>query len=158
MQDMIKKAAAHKGIAFIEIFQNCNIFNDGAFEVLTDKATKEDNVIVLEHGQPMIFGKEKNKGIKLDGFTPVIVDLTDGKHTTEDLLVHNEEDESPARAFILSHMADNEGFPTPVGIFRRVVKPTYDEGVQAQVDHVTEKKGKGSLEQLLKGKNTWEVN
>ena len=158
MQDVIKKAAEHKGIAFIEIFQNCNIFNDGAFELLTEKETKDDNVVVLQHGQPMIFGKEKNKGIKLDGFNPVVVDLNDGKHSVNDLLVHNETDESPTRAFILSHMADTEGMPTPVGIFRRIIKPTYSEGVQKQIDTVTEKKGKGTLEKLLKGSNTWEVN
>ena len=158
MQDVIKKAAEHKGIAFIEIFQNCNIFNDGAFELLTEKETKDDNVVVLQHGQPMIFGKEKNKGIKLDGFNPVVVDLNDGKHSVNDLLVHNETDESPTRAFILSHMADTEGMPTPVGIFRRILKPTYSEGVQKQIDTVTEKKGKGTLEKLLKGSNTWEVN
>lgn len=158
MQEMIKKAAEHKGIAFIEIFQNCNIFNDGAFELFTDKETKEDNVVYLVHDQPMVFGKEKNKGIKLDGFNPVVVDLNDGKHSINDLLVHKEDDESPTRSFILSHLTDSDGFPKPVGIFRRILKPTYDEGVQNQLEYITEKKGKGKLVDLLKGKNTWEVN
>ena len=90
LQAMIKRAAEHKGTAFIEIFQNCNIFNDGAFELLTDKATKEDNILYLEHGKPMIFGKEKNKGIKLVGLNPEIVDLTDGKNSIDDLFVHDE--------------------------------------------------------------------
>ncbi|MGA8264598.1 MAG: 2-oxoacid:ferredoxin oxidoreductase subunit beta, partial [Ignavibacteriaceae bacterium] len=78
LQAMLKRAGEHKGTAFIEVYQNCNIFNDGAFEILTDKTTRDDNVIYLEHNKPMIFGKEKNKGIKLDGLNPVVVDIAEG--------------------------------------------------------------------------------
>ncbi|MCZ7603820.1 MAG: 2-oxoacid:ferredoxin oxidoreductase subunit beta [Melioribacteraceae bacterium] len=158
MQEMIRRAAKHKGTAFIEIFQNCNIFNDGAFELLTDKETKEDHLLYLEHGKPMIFGKEKNKGIKLDGFKPVVVDLNDGKHSVDDLVVHDEFDTNAGRSFLLAHMTDNPELPTPIGIFRQINKPTYDEGVTEQINKITEKKGKGDLEKVLFSGNTWEVN
>lgn len=158
MQEMIKRAAKHKGTAFIEIFQNCNIFNDGAFELLTDKETKEDHLLYLEHGKPMIFGKEKNKGIKLDGFKPIVVDLNDGKHTVNDLVVHDEFDTNAGRSFLLAHMTDNPELPTPIGIFRQINKPTYDEGITEQIAKITEKKGKGDLEKVLFSGNTWEVN
>lgn len=158
MQEMIKRAAEHKGTAFIEIFQNCNIFNDGAFSLLTEKDTKEDHLLYLEHGKPMIFGKEKNKGIKIEGFTPIIIDLNDGKHTVDDVIVHDEFDHSAARTFMLAHLSDNPEMPTPIGIFRQILKPTYNEGIDEQIKRITEKKGKGDLEKVLFSGNTWEVN
>ncbi|HDZ59105.1 MAG TPA: 2-oxoacid:ferredoxin oxidoreductase subunit beta, partial [Ignavibacteriales bacterium] len=88
LQEMIKRAGEHKGIAFLEIYQNCNIFNDGAFSILTEKDTRDDHVLVLEHGKPMIFGKNHDKGIKLDGEKPMIVDLSKGQYSKDDLLVH----------------------------------------------------------------------
>ncbi len=94
LQAMMKRAGEHKGTAFIEVYQNCNIFNDGAFEILTDKTTRDDNVIYLEHEKPMIFGKEKNKGIKLDGLNPVVVDIAEGKNSVNDLWVHDEFDKN----------------------------------------------------------------
>ncbi|HET54175.1 MAG TPA: 2-oxoacid:ferredoxin oxidoreductase subunit beta [Ignavibacteria bacterium] len=158
MQEMIKRAADHKGTAFIEIFQNCNIFNDGAFSLLTEKDTKEDHLLYLEHDKPMIFGKEKNKGIKIEGFTPKIIDLNDGKHSVDDVLVHDEFDHSAARTFMLAHLSDNPEMPTPIGIFRQIFKPTYNEGIEEQIKRITEKKGKGDLEKVLFSGNTWEVN
>lgn len=158
MQEMIKRAAEHKGTAFIEIFQNCNIFNDGAFSLLTEKDTKEDHILYLEHDKPMVFGKEKNKGIKIDGFTPKIIDLNDGKHSVDDVLVHDEFDHSAARTFMLAHLSDNPEMPTPIGIFRQILKPTYDEGIVEQISRITEKKGEGNLEKVLFSGNTWEVN
>ncbi len=157
MQAMIKRAAEHKGTAFVEVYQNCNIFNDGAYAPLTDKETKLENVITLEHGKPLVFGNEKDKGIKLDGFKPVVVGLNDGKHTVDDLWVHDEFDTNSIRAFILAHMTDDDDMPTPIGIFRQIIKPTYDQGVADQVKHVTEKRGAGNLEKLLFSGNTWEV-
>ena len=158
LQAMIKRAAEHKGTAFIEIFQNCNIFNDGAFSLLTDKDTKEDHLLYLEHDKPMIFGKEKNKGIKLDGLNPVIIDLNDGKHSIDDVMVHDEFDKNQARTFMLAHLTDNPEFPTPIGVFHQIIKETYNDGVDAQIKRVTEKKGKGDLEKVLFSGNTWEVN
>ncbi|MFZ2324785.1 MAG: 2-oxoacid:ferredoxin oxidoreductase subunit beta [Ignavibacteriaceae bacterium] len=158
LQEMIKRVGKHKGIAFLEIYQNCNIFNDGAFSVLTEKETKDDNVLVLEHGKPMVFGKNGDKGIKLDGFKPIVVDLTNGNYTIDDLWIHDEFDESPVRAAILSTFTEVPGLPTPIGVFRQVFKPTYDEGMEAQIEDVKRKKGEGELEKVLFGGNTWEVN
>jgi 2-oxoglutarate ferredoxin oxidoreductase subunit beta len=158
MQEIIKRAAEHVGTAFVEIYQNCNIFNDGAFKELTDKETKDENVIVLEHNKPMLFGKNNDKGIKFDGFNPVVIDLTNGKYSVDDVTVHDEFDPNPVRGFILSHMSSEGHLPTPIGIFRQILKPTYDGGVDAQIKHVTEKKGEGTLEKLLFTGNTWEVD
>jgi len=157
MQEIIRRAADHKGTAFVEIYQNCNIFNDGAFKDLTDKETKDDTVVVLEHDKPMVFGKNKDKGVKFDGFNPIVIDLSNGKYSMDDVTLHNEFDASPVRAFILTHMSAEGHLPTPIGIFRQVLKPTYDGGVAAQLEQITKKKGEGTLEKLLFSGNTWEV-
>lgn len=158
MQEMIRRAGEHKGTALIEIFQNCNIFNDGAFELLTEKDTKDDNVVVLEQGKPLVFGKNADKGIKLDGMTPIVVDLSTGEFTKEDLWIHDEFEISPARAIILSHMEEMPGMPTPIGIFRQIKKQTYDEGIDDQIKFVKSKKGLGDLDKILFSGNTWEVH
>ena len=158
LQEMIKRAGKHKGLAFIEIYQNCNIFNDGAFSLLTEKDTKDDNTLILEHGKPMVFGKDSDKGIKLDGPKPIIVDLTNGSYSKDDLLVHDEFSNEPILAMILAHMTDHPHYPTPIGVFRQVFKETYDGGIRNQINAVTEKRGKGDLEKILFGANTWEVN
>ncbi len=157
MQEMIRRAGEHKGTALIEIFQNCNIFNDGAFEILTQKDTKEDNVVVLEHNKPLVYGKNSDKGIKLDGTTPVVVDLSTGEFSKDDLWIHDEFDVSPARAIILATMEDTPGLPTPIGIFRQIIKPTYDQGIENQIEELIAKKGKGDLKKTLFSGNTWEV-
>ncbi len=158
LQEMIKRAAAHKGTAFVEIFQNCSIFNDGAFDILTDKKTKDDNVLVLEHGKPMIFGVNKNKGIVMDGAKPKAVEIDNGKFRIEDVIVHDEFDESPVLATLLANLTEDPTMPTPIGVFRQITKPTYDGEVEAQVNSVTNKKGKGDLEKVLFAGNTWQVN
>jgi 2-oxoglutarate ferredoxin oxidoreductase subunit beta len=158
LQLVIKRAAEHKGTAFIEIYQNCNIFNDGAFELLTEKDTKDDNVLVLEHDKPMVFGKNKDKGIIVDGTTPKVVSLTDGKYSVNDLLVHNEFDNSVVLAYLLGQMSNEPEFPTPIGIFRQVEKPTYDGDMHKQIESIKAKRGEGDLEKLLFSGNTWEVN
>jgi len=158
MQAIIKRAAEHKGTAFIEIFQNCVIFNDGAFDSLTDKSTKEDNTIYLEHKKPMVFGKYKDKGIKLDGTTPKVINISEGNNSINDCWVHDEFDKSFVRATILAHLNDEEGFPVPVGIIRQIDKPTYDEGSEAQIKNVKSKLGEGDLEKVLFSGNTWNVN
>lgn len=156
--DMISKAARHKGTSYIEIFQNCPIFNDGQYFLYTEKETKPDNVIYLEHQKPIIFGKDKNKGIKLDGLNPVVIDLSDGKNSINDVWIHDENDENSARAFILAKLSEDKKFPVPVGVFRKINKTSYDEDVQNQIDYVNEQKGKGSYEKLMFTSNTWEVN
>jgi len=158
LQEILKRAGKHRGMAFIEIYQNCNIFNDGAFFKLSEKETKDDSVLILEHGKPMVFGKDSSKGIKLDGAKPTIVDITNGKYSKDDLWVHDEFADSPAHAMILAHLDDNPDFPTPIGVFRQVIKETYDAGIERQIEQVTGKKGTGDLEKMLLGGNTWEVN
>lgn len=157
MQEMIKRTGAHKGLAFLEIFQNCNIFNDGAFSILTEKDTKDDHTLFLEHDKPMVFGKNQDKGIKLDGLKPVVVDISNGKYSKDDLWVHDEFSVSPTQAMILAHLDDNKDLPTPVGVFRQYFKETYDGGIANQIKYVKEKKGEGDLEKVLFGGNTWEV-
>lgn len=158
LQSMIKRASEHKGTAFIEILQNCVIFNDGAFDLYADKTSKEDSMLILEHEKPMIFGKDKSKGIRLDGTTPVVVDLSEGKFSINDLWVHDEYDKSLVRATILAHLNDEQGFPTPFGIYRQITKPTYDEGVVRQIENVKAAQGEGDLEKVLFSGNTWNVN
>jgi len=158
LQAMIKRAAEHKGTAFIEIFQNCVIYNDGAFDKFTDKTTKDDNLLVLEHGKPLIFGKNKDKGIKLDGTKPVIVNLNENGNSINDVLVHNEFDQSLILSIMLSRLTDDPNMPTPIGVFRQVFKPTYDESIENQINLVKAKKGVGDLEKVLFSGNTWEVN
>jgi 2-oxoglutarate ferredoxin oxidoreductase subunit beta len=158
LQSVIKRAAEHNGTAFIEIYQNCNIFNDGAFELLTEKDTKDDNILVLEHDKPMVFGKNKDKGIIVDGTTPKVVSIADGKYSINDLLVHNEFDNSVVLAYLLGQMSNEPEFPTPIGIFRQVEKPTYDGDMNKQIESIKAKRGEGDLEKLLFSGNTWEVN
>jgi 2-oxoglutarate ferredoxin oxidoreductase subunit beta len=156
MQEMILRQSQHKGTSFLEVYQNCNIFNDGAFELLTEKETKADNVLVLQHGQPMVFGKENDKGIKLDGFKPVVVSLKDGKHSINDLVVHD--DKSRELAFILSELTEYPGYPTPIGVFLDIPRSTYDDDMTMQIVKAKQKLGEGDLEKLLFSGNTWEIN
>ncbi len=157
LQFILKRAAEHNGVSFVEVYQNCNIFNDGTFFALTDKETKPETTIFLEHDKPMVFGKDNDKGIVLKGFEPTVVSLTDGENSIEDLIVHDEFDESPVRAFILAHMTDDANLPTPFGIFRQVEKPSYNDALEEQIADVTEARGKGDLDTLLFAGNTWEV-
>ncbi len=151
-----KRAAAHKGSAFVEIYQNCNIFNDGAFEYATGKDTKEDTVLVLEHGRPLTFGKNHDKGIRLNGFVPEVVTLGDGI-TEDDLLFHDEQAEDASLAYLLSRMHYPD-FPEPIGVFRCVEKPTYEDCLDQQVRAAVESQGVGRLEDLLADGDTWVVD
>ena len=155
MADILLRAAEHKGTSFVEIYQNCVIFNDGAWEHVTDKSVKDDNMLPLEHGKPMIFGKDSDRGIVLDGLDPKVVMLGNGV-SEDDLLVHDETHESPSLAYMLSRM-DVPEHPAPVGVFRSVHKPIYTEGVLLQIDAAIEKKGAGSLKDLYFDADTWTV-
>jgi 2-oxoglutarate/2-oxoacid ferredoxin oxidoreductase subunit beta len=157
MQAMMKRAADHKGTAFIEVFQNCNIFNDGAFELLTDKDTKSDHVLVLEQGKPMVFGKNMDKGIRLDGLTPQVIDISNGKYSIDDVWVHDEFDKNTFRAYILAQFSEMDAFPTPVGVYRQETKPTYEEDFHEQINSIKKSKGEGDLRKLLFSGNVWEV-
>jgi 2-oxoglutarate ferredoxin oxidoreductase subunit beta len=152
----LKKAAAHKGAAFIEILQNCNIFNDGAWETLTEKEVREDHLIQLEQGAPLVFGRNKDKGIRMRGLDLEVVALGNGV-TEKDLIVHDESHPNPAYAFLLSRMEMLPGFPTPLGVLRCVEGPRYEDDASAQIAAVIAKKGKGDLGKLLRAGETWEV-
>lgn len=158
LQQMLKEAAGHKGLAFIEIWQNCVIFNDGAFDSITDKKVRDEKILMLEHGKPMLFGANKDKGIKLDGLKPVVINLSDGKHSIDEVLVHDQFDDNPIRTSVLVNLERMEGMPTPIGVFRQIRKKTYDEGVEEQIELVTARKGEGDLEKVLFSGNIWTVN
>ncbi|MFN0207296.1 MAG: 2-oxoacid:ferredoxin oxidoreductase subunit beta [Planctomycetota bacterium] len=152
--DILTRAANHKGFAFVEIYQNCNIFNDGAFDHLVDKEVRDDKLVDLQHGKPVKFGKYKDKGIVLRGFKPEVVEL---KNTPEsELLVWDENDPSGALAYFIGAMAEGE-MPQPIGVLRSVEKPTFDSGVHAQINRVNKKEGPGDLHSLLYSGDTWEV-
>lgn len=155
LQEMLSRSQKHKGTSCLEIFQNCNIYNDGAFFLYTEKETKLENVLYLEHDKPMVFGKEKDKGIKLDGFNSVIVDLKDGKHSVNDLLIHNEK--SRELALILSEFMEKPIFPAPVGVFLAIEKSCYENEMEEQIQNAITKKGKGTLEKLLFSGSSLEV-
>jgi 2-oxoglutarate ferredoxin oxidoreductase subunit beta len=152
----LRRAAAHKGSAYIEILQNCNIFNDGAWEALTEKDVRDDHTIAIEHGQPLVFGKNRDKGIRMNGLNLEVVALGNGI-TEKDLIVHNENDPNPGYAFLLSRMESQPGFPTPIGVLRAVEAPNYETLMNKQVQDVIARKGKGDLGKLLQAGDTWQV-
>jgi 2-oxoglutarate/2-oxoacid ferredoxin oxidoreductase subunit beta len=155
--EVLKRAGEHKGTAFVEVYQNCNIFNDGAWSYATDKETKSDTVVELEHGKPLIFGKARNLGIRLNGTEPEVVEL--GKGISEDdLLFHNEKLEEPTHAYLLSRMRHENGFPEPIGVLRDVQRPTYDVELNQQIEVARSKRGDGDLNALFNSGETWVVS
>src|SRR5581483_5735453 len=137
LEYVLERAAKHVGTAFVEIYQNCNIFNDGAYNYATDKATKSDTTLYLEHGKPLTFGKDSEKGIRLHGLNPEIVELKNvGK---DDLLIHDEKAKDPSLAFLLSRMRYPE-FPEPLGVFRAVEQERYAEIVRGQIKQAVDQK------------------
>jgi len=154
MAAVLKRAAEHEGTAFVEIYQNCNIFNNGAFDNLRHKQVRDDNTIQLQHGEPIVFGAEGCKGLVLRGVTPQVVNVADVDKS--DLLVHDEHKEDPTLAFLLSRL-ETMGLPTPVGVLRDVKRSVYDEALHKQVQDVTDKRGVGTLDDLLNAGDTWTV-
>jgi len=153
--ETLKRAAQHKGTAFVEVYQNCNVFNDGAWDYATDKNTKFDTVIELEHGKPLIFGKNKDKGIRLNGTEPEIVELGKGINP-DDLLFHDEKSPEPTLAYLLSRMRHPE-FPEPIGVFRDIDAPKYDVELNHQIEAARAKRGPGDLSALFGSGETWTV-
>ncbi|NOT02237.1 MAG: 2-oxoacid:ferredoxin oxidoreductase subunit beta [Phycisphaerales bacterium] len=152
---VLDRAARHKGTSFVEIYQNCNIFNDGAFEYTTSKETRDDTALILEHGRPMVFGKNRDKGIRLNGLHPEIVTLGNGIKE-DDLLFHDERAPEPTLAYMLSRMYHPQ-FPEPIGVFRAVERPTYEEMVDDSVRSAIQTRGEGRLEDLFRSDDTWTV-
>jgi len=156
MAEVFEAAGRHKGCAFVEIYQNCVIFNDDAFESVTAKETREEQSIKLEEGKPLIFGKNKNRGIRMKGIQLEVVEF-DPASPPNDLLIHRSDLSDATYATLLAQM-DSPDFPVPLGVFRRVLKPTYEDMLIDQVEQSVAKKGKGNLEKLLQSGDTWVVN
>ncbi len=157
LQQMLIRANAHKGSSFLEIYQNCNIFNDGAFEIFTEKGTKMEETLMLEQGQPLIFGANRDKGIRLDGYKPQLVSLNE--YSADDLWIHDEKDFYKAQ--ILVRMFDNPAnighMPRPFGVFFEAERPCYEDMLNLQVEEVISAKGPGDLDRLLRGSETWTI-
>jgi 2-oxoglutarate ferredoxin oxidoreductase subunit beta len=154
LQGALEAAGNHRGSAFLEVLQNCNIFNDGAFRDFTDREVRDDRMLALQHGQPMLFGKERNKGIRLNGHQPEIVTLGENGISVADILVHDETD--ALIAFMLARLWWPD-FPVPVGVIRRISRPTHDELITNQIEQAIAGRGKGDLARLLAGGETWTV-
>jgi len=156
MQQVLLRCHQHKGASFLEIYQNCNIFNDGAFEIFTEKSSKAAETLFLEQGKPLLFGQ--NKGIKLDGFKPIVVEVGNGV-STDDLWIHDEKDFYKAQ--ILVRMFDDpkleHHLPRPFGVFYETERPCYEETMKLQIEDVIAKRGKGDLDKLLRGSETWTI-
>ncbi len=159
LQSMLTRSYQHKGSSFLEIYQNCNIFNDGAFEIFTEKGTKLEETLFLEQGKPLVFGADRKKGIKLDGLHPVVVELGNGV-TEEDLWIHDETDFYKAQ--ILVRMFDNPNkqgghFPRPFGVFYETQRACYEDVMTMQIEEAIAGKGRGDLDKLLHGRDVWEI-
>jgi 2-oxoglutarate ferredoxin oxidoreductase subunit beta len=157
LRTILARANAHKGTSLVEIYQNCNVFNDGAFEVFTEKASKKNETIFVEQGKPLLFGENNDKGIILDGFTPRVVDINNTSFN--DLWIHDENDRG--KAGILLQFFDDpkkeHHLPRPFGVFYAEQRPCYEDLMQAQIDQAVTAKGTGDLDALISGKNTWHV-
>lgn len=156
MQEMMRRAHAHKGAAFVEIFQNCNVFNDGQFESLTARANRDDMLIPLEHGKPVRFGKDLEKGVVIgsDGAARIVNVADVGEDA---IVVHDESRPEPGLAFMLAQLSQGVHQPTPVGIFRAVERAEYAETAKAQLVAAEERGGRGDLQKLLHSQPTWTV-
>lgn len=158
LREMLLRVHAHQGTSLLEIYQNCNVFNDGAFFTFTEKATKKTSTLFLEHGKPLIFGENEDKGIRLDGFTPKVVEFNNG-YSSHDLWIHNENDR--LKADILTRFFDDpkkEGaFPRPFGVFYAEERPAYEDLLLEQIQRHIADKGPGNLDELLQGPDTWEI-
>jgi 2-oxoglutarate ferredoxin oxidoreductase subunit beta len=154
LTSVLRAAANHPGSAFVEIFQNCNIFNDGAFDLLKNRASRDDATLRLEHGRPLIFGAESEKGIRRSASGSLEVCAADDPG----VLRHDAHAADPAQAFALSRLTGDSAGVTPVGIFRDVDVPTYDEQMAAQIADARTDQGPGDLMALIAGRDTWIVD
>ena len=157
LRSIIKSAFEHKGTSFIEIYQDCHIFNKGAFLQYTDRTTKSENTVLLEHGEPLVFGKEREKGIRLNGFHPEVVTTTNGNCTGDDLIVHDRYADNTTLANFLARMSDMPEMPHPIGIFRSVQHACYEDLMANQIALAKQQMGQGNLNALLNEGDTWVV-
>jgi 2-oxoglutarate ferredoxin oxidoreductase subunit beta len=158
LQEVLRRAHAHPGAAFVEILQNCPVYNDGEWEAVEDKRTRGEAGLPLEHGRPLVFGaKGHRRGIRIEHGAPQLVDLGDDDDPlAAGVTVHDEKHESPAYAFALASLAPPR-FPIPVGVFRAVERPSYERLLAGQIAQATEQRGPGDLRALLHSGDTWTV-
>jgi len=156
MQEVFRRAHEHRGAAFVEIYQNCNVFNDGAFEHITSRDKRAEMLVQLQHGEPMRFGAEREFGVRLNTYgeaeVVTVADVGEGA-----LLVHDESRHDPTVAFALSRLAETPTSPTPVGVFRAVQRPTYEAEVQSQLGAAQATRGPGDLRALIESGSVWDV-
>ena len=157
LQEMLRRAHAHRGTAFVEILQNCPVFNDGEWEAVEDKSTRARSALMLEQGEPLAFGdRDERRGIRIEHGVPSIIDLPEDADPVELGVAIHDEERTAAYAFALASVRPPR-FPTAVGVFRAVEKPTYENQLQAQVDDAIAERGPGQLEALLQSGDTWTV-
>jgi 2-oxoglutarate ferredoxin oxidoreductase subunit beta len=156
LQMVLARAAQHKGSAFVEVLQNCIVFNDGAYESLADKATRDNARVLLEHGKPLVYGTARDRGIRLQGLKTQTVALGADGAQESSLLVHDESAEDGALAYLLAHLG-GEDAPLALGVFRSVAAPTYQERNAQQASAARRAKGRGELAALLHGGDTWDI-
>jgi 2-oxoglutarate/2-oxoacid ferredoxin oxidoreductase subunit beta len=155
LKSVLKRAAEHKGAAFVEIFQNCNIFNDGTWDTYTDKDARDDSTILAEHRQPLVFGKDRRRGLRLNGLDLEVVHLRDG--APHDLLVHDEARTNPTYASLLATLGSTPGMPVAMGVLRAISAPRYEDDVRDQIAAVKRQQGPAELAELLRQGDTWQV-
>ena len=156
LTSVLERAARHKGTAFVEIYQNCNIFNDGAFDAFASRDVRSERTVTLEHGRPLLFGKDRNKGIRLQGLEPEVVPIGQDGLTEKDVLVHDETRKEPTLAYLLTRLNYPE-FPVPFGVFYTADRPCLDGALDEQAIQATARMGAGNLERLLNAGETWTV-
>ena len=157
MRELLKRAHQHKGTSMLEIYQNCNVFNDGAFEIFTEKGTKKMNTLFVEQGKPLVFGENGSKGIKLDGLKPIVVSLSDV--SANDLWIHDETEQAKANILVrfFNNKSDENKLPRPFGVFYKEERFCYEDALNAQIAEAIANKGIGDLDELIRGKNTWTI-
>ncbi|MFI5151440.1 MAG: 2-oxoacid:ferredoxin oxidoreductase subunit beta [Bacteroidia bacterium] len=160
LREILKRGHTHKGTSLIEIYQNCNVFNDGAFEVFTEKSTKKSEGLFVQHNQPLVFGQNSEKGIRLDGYHPVVVNLQESGLSASDMWVHDEKDKF--KASMLTNFFDDPSkpnhFPRPFGVLYSEDRFCYEDALEQQVIDAVTHKGEGDLDKLLRGNNSWNIN
>lgn len=157
LEDVIMRAAAHEGTALVEIYQNCNIFNDGAFDSFREKSVRAERTVELEHGKPVIFGADSNRGLRLNrDLQPEIVTIGENGITVDDVMVWNEADPSPARAMALATMSESD-FPVPLGILRSTTRMAFETAVNSQIQTAMQDRGDQGLQDLLNGPDPYTI-
>lgn len=156
MAEVFTAAARHRGTSFVEIFQNCVTFNNKAWEPISGRDVRDEQLLFLAQGKPLVFGKARNKGIRLNGLAPEIVPLGESATSEKDLLVHDAFQANPAYAYLMSQLSYPD-FPSPVGVLRNIERPTYERELRRQVARVAQERGRGDLERALRGHEYWTV-